>query len=78
MEIDEFIILVSAAATTLAAAIGVLFRTVMQLSKKQAEMSEEIGMLKGEHKGIRELSYDVLDAVHRAIEKRERKGKNER
>tara|TARA_R110000803_G_scaffold84684_1_gene150912 strand:- start:846 stop:1076 length:231 start_codon:yes stop_codon:yes gene_type:complete len=75
MEIQDFIILISAGATALAAAIGVLYKTVMNLSKKQSDMSEEIGMLKGEHKGIRELSYDVLDAVHRAIDNRDKKEK---
>jgi hypothetical protein len=73
METSEFIILISAAAGSLAAAIGILFRTVMQLSKKQTEMSQELGLLQGEHKGIRKLSYDVLDTVHRAIVKRDNK-----
>lgn len=75
MEIQDFIVLVSAGATALTAAIGVLYKTVMNLHKKQLELSEKIGLLTGEHKGVRELSYDVLDAVHRAIEKRDKREK---
>jgi hypothetical protein len=73
METSEFITIISAAAGSLAASIVVLFRTVMQLSKKQTEMSKELGLLQGKQDGIRQLSYDVLDTVHRAIIKRDTK-----
>ena len=67
MEIDQLVIMLSAAGAALAAAIGVLYKQIMDLSKDQSELKHQVGKLEGEHDGVRELSNRVLDAVHRAV-----------
>lgn len=67
MEVDQLIIMISAAGAALAAAIGVLYKQIMDLSKDQADLKHQVGKLEGEHDGIRELSNRVLDAIHRAV-----------
>ena len=67
MEVDQLIIMISAAGAALAAAIGVLYKQIMDLSKDQSELKHQVGKLEGEHDGIRELSNRVLDAIHRAV-----------
>lgn len=49
-------------------AIGVLFRRTIQLSDKQAELSQDLGELRGRQDGIKELSVQVLETVHRAMQ----------
>ena len=49
-------------------AIGVLFRRTIQLSGKQAELSQDLGELRGRQDGIKELSVQVLETVHRAMQ----------
>lgn len=48
-------------------AIGVLFRRTIQLTDKQAELSQDLGELRGRQDGIKELSVQVLETVHRAM-----------
>lgn len=67
MEVDQLIIMISAAGAALAAAIGVLYKQIMDLSKDQSDLKHQVGKLEGEHDGIRELSNRVLDAIHRAV-----------
>lgn len=63
---SDVIKLIVAAGGTMCAAIAVLFKTVMGLAKKQNTMNRELGELKGKQDGIKELSREVLDTVHRA------------
>ena len=49
-------------------AIGVLFRRTIQLSDKQAELSQDLWELRGRQDGIKELSVQVLETVHRAMQ----------
>lgn len=58
----------------LVSAVSILFRIVMKQSKDQVEqmreqtkLSERIGKVEGEHKGITELSERTLEVVHAAI-----------
>ncbi len=60
----DITIAVGIAGGALTTAIGVLWKTVVDLSKKQIDMSKELGKLEGKQDGIRELSYKVLDTVH--------------
>ena len=65
MESAELVTVITGAATAMTAAIGILWKTVMELSRKQVEMSKELGKLEGRQEGIRQLSERVLDAVER-------------
>jgi hypothetical protein len=68
---SELINLILAAGAAMVGAIGVLFKTVMGLNKKQNTMNRELGELKGKQDGIRGLSKEVLDTVHRAVSARD-------
>ena len=74
MGTDGILTLVMGAGGALAAAIGVLFRTVMTMHKEHREMLREhgemkgqIGRLRGEREGIERLSADVLDTIHNIL-----------
>lgn len=67
MEFQDLIIILSGVGTAGAVAISFLFKVVLDLSKKQSSLSEELGELKGRQEGIRVLSQDVLRTVHQAI-----------
>ena len=69
-QFQDLIIILSGIGTSGAIAIAFLFKTVLDLSKKQSSMSEELGELKGRQEGIRSLSQDVLRTVHQAIDNR--------
>jgi hypothetical protein len=60
-------IAITVAGGALTTAIGVLWKTVLGLSKKQIDMSKELGKLEGKHDGIRDLSYRVLNTVNDAV-----------
>ena len=62
---------VIAAGTALTGAVTYLFRQVMYLSRKQTALALEIGELKGRQEGIQELSSEVLNTVHNAINKKD-------
>ena len=66
MEISHVITILLAAGGGLTAAIGVLYRTVQNLNKEQSQLKHDFGELKGKHRGIEQLSADVLATVHRA------------
>jgi len=55
-------------------AIGVLFRRTIELSDKQAQLSEDLGELRGRQDGIKELSVQVLETVHDAVTRDETHG----
>ncbi len=76
MGTDGILTLIMGAGGALAAAIGVLFRTVMTMHKEHREMLKEhgdmkgkIGQLKGEREGIERLSADVLETIHSVLGK---------
>lgn len=62
---------VIAAGTALTGAVTYLFKQVMYLSRKQTALALEIGELKGRQEGIQELSSEVLNTVHNAINKKD-------
>jgi len=64
MDIGHLVTLVLAAGGALGAAIGIMYRTIIEQGKEQANIREEIGMLKGERAGIDQLSAKVLETVH--------------
>jgi hypothetical protein len=72
MDVDQLIVLISAAGAALAAAIGVLYKQIMSLSKDQSDLKHQVGRLEGEHDAVRDLSNRVLDSVHRAVLDRDR------
>lgn len=55
------------AGAALSGAVGVLFRIVMKLQDKQTETAKELGRMEGRHRGIENLSAQVLETVRRAI-----------
>jgi len=63
----DITIAITVAGGALTTAIGVLWKTVLDLSKKQIDMSKELGKLEGKHEGIRDLSFRVLSTVHTAV-----------
>ena len=77
LEIQHVITIISIVGTSMVAAIGVLWKTVLDFSKKQIEMSNRIGKLEGQQEGIRDLSYNVLRTVDRAIYERSKRDEKE-
>ena len=74
MDIDTIVMLVMGAGGTLAATIGVLFRTVMSMSKdhqkmlrEHGDMKQTIGQLQGERKGLERLSADIIEVVYKVL-----------
>ena len=72
--------IVSTGATALSAVIGVLYKTIMRMHKdqkqmlqNQADIREQIGMLKGQQEGIGRLSADVIETIHICLGRHERK-----
>jgi len=70
MDVGHLITLVLAAGGALTAAIGVMYRTIMELNKEQAKIREELGEMRGKNDGIKHLSEDVLQTVHNALNKK--------
>ena len=68
MDIGHLVTLVLAAGGALGAAIGVMYKTVIDQGKEQANIREEIGRLKGEREGIERLSASVLETVHEVLQ----------
>jgi len=64
MDIGHLVTLVLAAGGALGAAIGIMYRTIIEQGKEQANIREEIGMLKGERAGVDQLSAKVMATVH--------------
>ena len=67
MDIGHLITIVLAAGGALAGAIGVMYKTIMQLHNDQSDIREELGHLKGKQDGIEHLSSEVLQTVHDAL-----------
>ena len=72
METNELIVVVTAAGAALSTAIGILWKTVVELSKEQSETNKQLGVLQGKQEGIDQLSKQVLDTVHRATSARDK------
>ena len=70
MDVGHLVTLVLAAGGALSAAIGVMYRTIMQLNEEQSKIREELGELRGKNKGIQHLSEEVMQVVHNALNKR--------
>ena len=74
MEVDHLVTLVLAAGGTLAATIGVLFRTVMSMHKdhrnmlrEHGDMKQKIGQLEGERKGLERLTAEILEVFYKVL-----------
>jgi hypothetical protein len=65
----EFFEIIIGAGSAMALAITVLFGIVMTQGRAQNRMNRELGELQGRQRGIRDLSEEVLETVHRAIRK---------
>ena len=72
METNELIVVVTAAGAALSTAIGILWKTVIELTKEQSETNKQLGVLQGKQEGIDQLSKQVLDTVHRATSARDK------
>lgn len=66
METNELIVVITAAGAALSTAIGILWKTVIELTKEQSATNKQLGVLQGKQEGIEQLSKQVLDTVHRA------------
>ena len=71
METNELIIVITAAGAALSTAIGILWKTVVELTKEQSKTNKQLGILEGKQEGIQQLSKQVLDTVHRATSTKE-------
>lgn len=60
--------LLMAVGTGLTGAVAYLFKLVMSLSVKQAELGEQLGEFRGRQEGISDLAARVLQAVTKASE----------
>ena len=67
MDVGHLITIVLAAGGALSGAIGIMYKTIMDMNKFQADIREELGHLKGKQDGIENLSAEVLQAVHDAL-----------
>jgi len=67
MDVGNLVTIVLAAGGALAGAIGVMYKTIMNMNKDQADIREELGQLKGKQDGIENLSAEVLQTVHDAL-----------
>ena len=67
MDVGNLVTIVLAAGGALAGAIGVMYKTIMDMNKDQADIREELGQLKGKQDGIEHLSSEVLQTVHDAL-----------
>jgi len=70
VETNELILVITAAGAALSTAIGILWKTVIDVTKEQKETNRQLGKLEGRHEGIEHLSKQVLDTVHRAVSDR--------
>jgi hypothetical protein len=73
MDIGHLITVVLAAGGALTGAIGVMYRTIIQLNKDQANIREQLGEMKGKQGGIEELSAEVLQTIHDSLKKKGKK-----
>lgn len=72
MDVGHLVTIVLAAGGALTGAIGIMYRTIMQLNKDQSDIREQLGEMKGKQDGIESLSTEVLQTVHNALNKKEK------
>lgn len=73
MDVGHLVTIVLAAGGALTGAIGIMYKTIMQLNKDQSDIREQLGEMKGKQDGIESLSTEVLQTVHNALNKKEKK-----
>ncbi len=73
MDVGHLVTIVLAAGGALTGAIGIMYKTIMQLNKDQSDIREQLGEMKGKQGGIEQLSTEVLQTVHNALNKKEKK-----
>jgi hypothetical protein len=72
MDVGHLVTIVLAAGGALTGAIGIMYKTIMQLNKDQSDIREQLGEMKGKQSGIEQLSTEVLQTVHNALNKKEK------
>jgi hypothetical protein len=72
MDVGHLVTIVLAAGGALTGAIGIMYKTIMQLNKDQSDIREQLGEMKGKQSGIESLSTEVLQTVHNALNKKEK------
>ena len=72
MDVGHLVTIVLAAGGALTGAIGIMYKTIMQLNKDQSDIREQLGEMKGKQRGIESLSTEVLQTVHNALNKKEK------
>lgn len=70
MDVGHLVTIVLAAGGALTGAIGIMYKTIMQLNKDQSDIREQLGEMKGKQDGIEQLSTEVLQTVHNALNKK--------
>ena len=70
MDVGHLVTVVLAAGGALTGAIGIMYKTIMQLNKDQSDIREQLGEMRGKHEGIERLSTEVLQTVHNAVNKK--------
>jgi hypothetical protein len=70
MDVGHLVTIVLAAGGALTGAIGIMYKTIMQLNKDQSDIREQLGKMKGKQDGIEQLSGEVLQTVHNALNKK--------
>jgi hypothetical protein len=73
MDVGHLVTIVLAAGGALTGAIGIMYKTIMQLNKDQSDIREQLGEMKGKQDGIESLSTEVLQTVHNALNKKDKK-----
>ena len=72
MDVGHLVTIVLAAGGALTGAIGIMYKTIMQLNKDQSDIREQLGEMKGKQSGIESLPTEVLQTVHNALNKKEK------
>ena len=67
MDVGHLVTIVLAAGGALTGAIGIMYKTIMQLNKDQSDIREQLGEMRGKNDGIERLSTEVLQTVHDAL-----------
>ena len=70
MDVGHLVTIVLAAGGALTGAIGIMYKTIMQLNKDQSDIREQLGEMRGKNDGIERLSTEVLQTVHNAMSKK--------
>ena len=70
MDVGHLVTIVLAAGGALTGAIGIMYKTIMQLNKDQSDIREQLCEMRGKNDGIERLSTEVLQTVHNAMRKK--------